>query len=74
MAVRDWPPYRLAGTIERFSAIWARLLDTWFSGQGYPQIEDEKHEARLLMERLVPEAMLEFYGEVSPRFWVWLTM
>ncbi|MDF2763017.1 MAG: hypothetical protein K0S83_1751, partial [Thermomicrobiales bacterium] len=24
-------------------------------------------------ERLVPEAMLEFYAEISPRFWAWLT-
>jgi hypothetical protein len=72
-AVRDWPPYRLAGTIERFSAIWARLLDAWFSGQGYPQIEDEKHEARLLLERLVPQAMLDFDAALSPRFWAWLT-
>ncbi|MCC2626813.1 MAG: hypothetical protein K0S14_463 [Thermomicrobiales bacterium] len=73
LAVRDWPPYRLAGTIERFSAIWARLLDTWFSGEGYPQLDDERHEAHLLLERLVPEAMLEFYAEISPRFWAWFT-
>jgi hypothetical protein len=73
LAVRDWPPYRLAGTIERFSAIWVRLLDAWFSGGGYPQIEDEKHEARLLLERLVPQGMLEFDAALSPRFWAWLT-
>jgi hypothetical protein len=71
-AVRDWPPYRLAGTIERFSAIWVRLLDAWFSGEGYPQLDDEKREARLLLERLVPRGLLEFYGEISPRFWLWL--
>ena len=72
-AVRDWPPYRLAGTIERFSAVWARLLDAWFTGQEYAQIEDEKHEARLLLERLVPQVMLEFDAALSPRFWAWLT-
>jgi hypothetical protein len=71
-AVRDWSPYRLAGTIERFSGILVRLLDAWFSGEEYLQLNDEKHEARLLLDRLVPRAMLEFYGEISPRFWVWL--
>jgi hypothetical protein len=73
LAVRDWPPYRLAGTIERFSAIWVRLLDAWFSGEEYPQLDDEKREARLLLERLVPQGMLKFYNEISPRFWAWLT-
>jgi len=71
-AVRDWAPHRLAGTIERFSAIWTRLLDAWFSGEAYPQLVDEKREARLLLERLVPEAMLVIYAEISPRFWTWL--
>ena len=36
----DWPPHttrewdqkRLAGTIERFTALWGRLLDAWFGG------------------------------------------
>ena len=71
-AVRDWQPYRLAGTIERFSAIWNRLLDAWFSGEGYPQIDDEKREACALLARLVPPGMLEFYAGISPRFWTWL--
>jgi hypothetical protein len=71
-AVRNWPPYRLAGTIERFSAIWVRLLDAWFSGEGYPQLDDEKREARQLLERLVPQGMLEFYTGFSPHFWAWL--
>ena len=48
-------PQRLAGTIERFSAIWGRLLDAWFSGEGYPQLDDEKQRGpRLLLERLGP--------------------
>ncbi len=71
-AVRNWEPHRLAGTIERFSAIWARLLDTWFGGETYLQLEDEKREARLLLDRLVPEALLAIYAELSPRFWAWL--
>jgi hypothetical protein len=72
-AVSGWPPYRLAGTIERFSAILVRLLDTWFSGEGYRQLDDEKREAGLLLTRLVPQGMHELYGEISPRFWAWLT-
>jgi hypothetical protein len=73
LTVRDWPEYRLAGTIERFSAIWVRLLDAWFSGDRYPQIDDEKREARMLLERLVPEALITFYAGLSPGFWAWLT-
>jgi len=72
-AVRDWEPHRLAGTIERFSAVWSRLLDAWFGGEPYPHLEDEKREARLLLERLVPSALLEIYAALSPRFWAWLT-
>jgi hypothetical protein len=71
-AVRGWAPNRLAGTIERFSAILVRLLDAWFSRNEYPQLDDEKREARLLLTRLVPEGMVEFYGEINPRFWTWL--
>ncbi|HLL50318.1 MAG TPA: hypothetical protein VK356_06585, partial [Thermomicrobiales bacterium] len=72
LTVRDWPEYRLAGTIERFSAIWVRQLNAWFSGDRYPQIDDEKREARMLLERLVPEALIKFYAGLSPRFWAWL--
>ena len=72
-AVRGWEPARLAGTIERFTAVWGRLLDVWFSGEGYPQLGDEQWEARLLLEQLVPPAMIEIDVALSPRFWVWLT-
>ena len=72
-AVRDWEPHRLAGTIERFSAVWARLLDAWFGEETYPQLKDEKREARLHLERLVPGPMLGVYAELSPRFWGWLS-
>jgi hypothetical protein len=70
--VRDWNPLRLAGAIERFTALWGRLLDAWFSGEAYPHLADEKREARLLLGRLLPPAMLEIYAELSPRFWAWL--
>jgi hypothetical protein len=70
--IRDWDHSRLAGSIERFTAIWGRLLDAWFSGNSYPHLRDEQREARLLLARLLPPAMQEFYGEISPRFWAWL--
>jgi hypothetical protein len=72
-AIRDWDPTRLAGAIERFTAIWGRLLDTWFGGDPYPQLDDEKREARLLLNWLVPPAMTEVYARLSPRFWDWLS-
>ena len=70
-AVRGWQPARLAGTIERFIAVWGRLLDAWFSGEEYPQLVDERREARLLLERLSLPGLIELYGEISPRFWRW---
>lgn len=70
--VRDWEQPRLAGAIERFTAIWGRLLDVWFAGERYPQLDDERLEALLLLAFLVPEPMLKIYGEISPEFWAWL--
>ena len=72
LAVRDWDPQRLAGTIERFSAVWGRLLDAWFTQDGYAQLADEQQEARMLIGRLVPEPLLAAYAVLSPRFWRWL--
>ena len=71
-SVRDWEPHRLAGTIERFSAVWGRLLDAWFASEVYPQLGDERREARLLLERLWPEPLLGVYASLAPPFWVWL--
>jgi hypothetical protein len=71
--IRGWDQSRLAGAIARFSAIWGRLLDTWFSGEPYPQLEDEKREARLLLDWLVSALLLDAYADLSPRFWEWLT-
>jgi len=72
-AIRDWDRVRLAGTVERFAALWRRLLDVWFGGASYLQLADEKVEARLLLDRLLPEAMLPVYATLSPRFWTWLS-
>jgi hypothetical protein len=66
---RDWDQQRLAGTIERFSALWGRVLDAWFSGTSYPQHSDELDEARQLLALLVPEDLLEIYRDLSPNFW-----
>ena len=70
--VRDWDQARLAGAIARFTAIWGRLLDVWFGGERYPQLEDERFEALLLLGLLTPESMLALYAELSPEFWSWL--
>lgn len=71
-AVRGWEQTRLAGVIERFTAIWGRLLDVWFGGDRYPQLDDERLEALLLLALLVPEPMLAIYAALSPGFWAWL--
>jgi hypothetical protein len=70
--VRDWEQQRLAGAIARFTAIWGRLLDVWFGGERYPQFDDERLEALLLLALLVPEGMLKIYAELSPAYWAWL--
>lgn len=70
--VRDWDQQRLAGAIARFTAIWGRLLDVWFGGERYPQFNDERLEALLLLALLVPEQMLSIYASLSPSFWTWL--
>ena len=70
--VRGWEPQRLAGAIERFSAVWGRLLDAWFSAEEYPQLGDEKREARLLLHRLLPAPLIEVYASVAPGFWAWV--
>lgn len=72
ITVREWDPARLAGAIERFTAIWGRLLDVWFGGASYPQLDDEKREARLLLEFLLPPGMLNLYADLSPAYWAWL--
>lgn len=71
-AIRAWEPARLAGAIERFTAIWGRLLDAWFGGAPYPQLADERHEARLLLAFLLPTGLLSLYAELSPAYWAWL--
>lgn len=70
--VRGWEPSRLAGAIERFTAIWGRLLDVWFGGKTYPQLADEQREARLLLDLLLPPGMIALYADLSPAFWAWL--
>lgn len=71
-SVRGWEPGRLAAAIERFTAIWGRLLDVWFGSKDYPQLADEKREACLLLAFLLPAGMLELYADLSPAFWGWL--
>jgi hypothetical protein len=70
--VRDWEQQRLAGAVARFTSIWGRLLDVWFGSERYPQLDDERLEALLLLGLLEPEGMLTFYAEISQPFWAWL--
>jgi hypothetical protein len=71
-AVRAWDQSRLAGAIDRFTAIWSRLLDVWFGGDRYPQLDDERLEALLLLALLLPAPMLDIYADLNPDFWAWL--
>ena len=71
-AVRGWEQQRLAGAVARFTSIWGRLLDVWFGGERYLQLDDERREALLLLGLLEPEGMLAFYAEISPPYWAWL--
>jgi hypothetical protein len=76
----DWPPptvlawdtTRRAGVIERFTAIWGRLLDVRFGGEDYPERVDEMREARHLLNWLVPPPMRDLLAELSPDFWRWV--
>ena len=72
LAVRDWEPQRLAATIERFSAVWGRLLDAWILNVNYVELRDERREARLSIGLLVPERLLTTYATISPRYWRWI--
>jgi hypothetical protein len=71
-SVRAWEPQRLAGTIERFSAVWGRLLDAWLLSNDYAQRADERREAGLLIGQLLPERLLTTYAMLSPGFWRWI--
>jgi hypothetical protein len=70
--VRDWRPDRLAGAIERFTALWARVLDTWYDISADSHLDDERREALALMTLLLPARMLDVYAGLSPKFWPWL--
>jgi hypothetical protein len=72
VAVRDWRPDRLAGAIERFTALWARVLDTWYDISADSHLDDERREALALMRLLLPARMLDVYAGLSPKFWAWL--
>lgn len=71
-ATRAWDTRRIAGAIERFTAIWGRLLDSWFIAEDYAEREGELREARFLLHRLVPLGLRDFYRELSPDFYRWL--
>lgn len=69
---RGWDQVRLSGAIERFTALWSRLLDAWFGGEPYPHLPDEQREAAILVSLLLPEAFRDLYAALNPRFSGWL--
>ena len=70
--IRGWDQARLAGAIERFTALWSRLLDAWFDGEAYAHLPDEKREAALFLALLLPGPFRNLYADLGPRFGTWL--
>ena len=76
----DWPPpgisrvepNQLQSMVARFSGCWIRLVSAFLSDTDYPHRRDEAAEARTLVARLDPDAMLNIYDQLSPEFWAWL--
>lgn len=78
----DWPPPSIAtmpqqqvqGSIMRFSAIWQRILEGWFSKElvQSPELSAEVVEALALRARLDLPAMLPLYDRLNPVFAKWL--
>lgn len=78
----DWPPASMSelsqqqvqGSIMRFSAIWQRVLDAWFSKDivRTPELAGEIQEALELRSRLDLPEMNAFYERLNPVFAKWL--
>ena len=78
----DWPPSSLASlsqqqvqaSIMRFSALWQRILDAWFSTDiiRTPELAAEIREALHLRARLDLPGMLDLYDQLNPVFAKWL--
>jgi hypothetical protein len=78
----DWPPPAVAsmhrlqmqGSIMRFSALWQRILDAWFSKDivRTPELAAEIREALELRSRLDVPGMSALYDRLNPVFAKWL--
>ncbi|HYJ13093.1 MAG TPA: hypothetical protein VEW66_05860 [Thermomicrobiales bacterium] len=78
----DWPPASLMtlpqqqvqGSIMRFSALWKRVLDAWFSKElvRTPELAVEVREALELRGRLDLPEMNAIYEQLNPVFAKWL--
>jgi hypothetical protein len=78
----DWPPRGLAdrsqqevqGIIMRFSALWHRILEAWFSKEivQTPDLAAEIVEALELRSRLDLPAMGAIYDRLNPVFAKWI--
>lgn len=79
----DWPPpaisampqQQIQGSIMRFSALWQRILEAWFSKdiEASPELSAEISEALALRARLDVSQMMPVYDRLNPVFAKWLT-
>jgi hypothetical protein len=78
----DWPPntmttlsqQQVQGSIMRFSALWQRVLDAWFSKDivRTAELAAEIQEALALRSRLDLPEMIAIYERLNPVFAKWL--
>lgn len=73
----DWPPSavamtprrQLAGLVGRFNGVWLRLLTGETDRTTYPQVTNERTEARNLIHQLEVEGMGSIYRILNGPFW-----
>ncbi|MDQ4043914.1 MAG: hypothetical protein M3173_00490 [Chloroflexota bacterium] len=86
----NWPPRRLSdwptieaarlaheqlqATIQRFSACWSRVIDSWFNDRDRQDdvLVADAREALRWREVLDPEGMEAVYRQMNPRFDAWV--
>jgi hypothetical protein len=78
----DWPPahiqamhrLQMQGTIMRFSAVWKRILDAWFSTEimESPELSREIVEAVRTRAILDLPQLIPYYDRLNPVFAKWL--
>jgi hypothetical protein len=78
----DWPPahiqgmhrLQMQGTIMRFSAVWKRILDAWFSKEIMESPELSREIAEAVQTRAVLDLpdLIPYYDRLNPVFAKWL--